>query len=110
MFTFKTHKLQSIIIFLLPFKTKVDKLIPRIRYEILDKEIKVRGDKEWRRQMFGPQIRLETIAKGVTQLIRDERVELTYFKAWEVRNYAERVSHLKIDIKSIVKSNLNHNL
>jgi len=38
------------------------------------------------------------IAKSLTDLIRDERIELTYHKAYEVRNYAERVS-LKTCIK-----------
>jgi len=71
--------------------TRVDKMIPRMRYEIPVDPIKVRGGEEWRRQLFGKQMRLETIARSVNDLVRDERIHLTYYKAWEVRNYAERL-------------------
>ncbi|CAG2183875.1 unnamed protein product, partial [Oppiella nova] len=66
-------------------------MIPRMRYEIPVDPIKVRGGEEWRRQLFGKQMRLEAIARSVNDLVRDERIHLTYYKAWEVRNYAERL-------------------
>ncbi|CAG2168557.1 unnamed protein product [Oppiella nova] len=54
------------------------------------------GGEEWRRQLFGKQMRLETIARSVNDLVRDERIHLTYYKAWEVRNYAEREAILEL--------------
>ena len=67
--------------------------MPQIPYVVPDQEIKVRGSsKHWLRLHFGRQMRLQEIAKSITQLIRDERIELSYYRAYEVRNYTERVS------------------
>ncbi|CAG2122819.1 unnamed protein product, partial [Medioppia subpectinata] len=71
--------------------TSVDKMIPRMRYEIPGEPIRVKGDTEWRRQLYGKHIRLKTIARSVNDLIRDERIQLSYWKAYEIRNYTERV-------------------
>jgi hypothetical protein len=67
--------------------------MPRIPYVVPNEEIKVRGgSKHHLRLYFGRQMRLQEIAKSITQLIRDERIELSYYRAYEVRNYIERVS------------------
>ena len=62
-----------------------------MRYEILDREIKLKSGPQWRRQLFGRQMRLKAIANSVNDLIREERVHISYFRGWEVRNYTERV-------------------
>jgi hypothetical protein len=77
--------------------------MPRIPYVVPNDEIKVRGgSKHYLRLYFGRQMRLQEIAKSVTQLIRDERIELSYYRAYEVRNYTERVS-----LQSFIFSFLN---
>lgn len=45
----------------------------------------------FKRQTAGPQMRLLEIGRSLTKLVRDERVELPYYRAYEVRNYTERV-------------------
>jgi len=77
-----------------PFPTtEVTKLMPQMPYEIPDQPIKVRGraGEEHIRRLFGKQTRLREIAKSVTSLIDKERVELSYFRAYETRNYTERL-------------------
>ena len=62
-------------------------------YEIPDKPIKVRGGtgQEHLRRLFGNQLRLKEIAKSVTKLVDEERIELPYYRGYETRNYTERV-------------------
>lgn len=67
-------------------------------YAIPDKPIKVRGGRnlEHLRREFSGQMRLKAIAKSVTKLIDEERIELAYFRAYEVRNYTERVDRNQV--------------
>src|SRR5690349_13016241 len=69
--------------------------MPKMPYEIPDKPIKVRGrsGEEHIRRLFPRQTRLKEIAKSVTSLINRERIKLSYFRAYETRNYTERVLH-----------------
>ena len=62
-------------------------------YEIPRKPIKVRGGthKEHLRRLFPFQMRLKEIARHVTKLVDEERIELPYFSGYEIRNYTERV-------------------
>ena len=72
---------------------KVGKLMPQMPFDIPDKPIKVRGgrDLEHFRRVFPWQMRLKAIATTVNQLIDQERIEVPYFRGYEVRNYTERV-------------------
>lgn len=62
-------------------------------FEILDKPVKIRGGTrtEHLRRILPHRMRLMEIAKSVTQLIDEERVEFSYYRGYEVRQYAERV-------------------
>lgn len=62
-------------------------------YVIPDKAIKVRGGRnlEHLRRIFPYQMRLIAIAHSVNRLIDQERVEFSYYRGYEVRNYTERV-------------------
>lgn len=62
-------------------------------YVIPDKPIKVRGGRniEHLRRLFPSQMRLISIARSVNKLIDEERVEFSYYRGYEVRNYTERV-------------------
>ncbi|XP_054156400.1 39S ribosomal protein L17, mitochondrial-like [Oppia nitens] len=71
--------------------TSVDKLMPRMRYEIHKETIKVKSGPRWRRDILGPDARLKAIAASVTHLVREERIELGYWRGWEIRNYTERL-------------------
>lgn len=69
--------------------------MPQMPYKIPDKPIKVRGGThlEHLRRLFVEQMRLKEIAKTVTKLIDQERIELPYYRGYETRNYTERVIH-----------------
>ncbi|KAF7487914.1 39S ribosomal protein L17 [Sarcoptes scabiei] len=73
--------------------TEVQKLIPQMPFEILDKPVKIRGGTrtEHLRRILPHRMRLMEIAKSVTQLIDEERVEFSYYRGYEVRQYAERL-------------------
>ena len=62
-------------------------------YQIPDHPIRVRSGtgEEHLRRLFPRQLRLKEIAKSVTKLVDQERLELPYFRAYETRNYTERV-------------------
>lgn len=68
--------------------------MPQIPYEIPNEPIKVRShrNEEHLRILFPHQQRLKTIAVSVTKLIDEERIELPYFRGYEIRNYTERVN------------------
>lgn len=68
--------------------------MPQMPYEIPNKPIKVRSNsnEEHLRRLFPHQQRLKAIAVSVTRLIDEERIELPYYRGYEVRNYTERVS------------------
>lgn len=67
--------------------------MPQIPYEIPNEAVKIRGGRhiEHLRRLFPSQMRLLEIARSVNQLIDQERVEFSYYRGYEVRNYTERV-------------------
>ena len=77
--------------------------MPATPFQILNGPIKVRGGtgEEHLRRLFPRQMRLKEIAKSVTALVDQERIEMAYFRAYETRNYTERVKpkkHLKLQL------------
>ncbi|KAH9401284.1 54S ribosomal protein L17 mitochondrial [Tyrophagus putrescentiae] len=73
--------------------TEIKKLIPQMPYQIPEHPIRVRSGtgEEHLRRLFPRQLRLKEIAKSVTKLVDQERIELPYFRAYETRNYTERL-------------------
>ena len=67
--------------------------MPQMPYVIPDKPINVKGGTglEHLRRLYAPQMRLKEIAKSVTMLVDEERIELPYYRGYETRNYTERV-------------------
>lgn len=82
------------------YQTEIGKLMPQMPYKIPDKPIKVRGGThlEHMRRLFMEQMRLKEIAKSVTKLIDEERIELPYYRGYETRNYTERVIYTNISL------------
>lgn len=70
--------------------TKVKKLIPKLPFEVPPKRFNIRGGPY---HLRGPHTRLLSIAFSVSKLIELERIETGFYRAYETRQYTERVSH-----------------
>ncbi|KAK8739771.1 hypothetical protein OTU49_003187 [Cherax quadricarinatus] len=65
-------------------QAEIRKLIPAIRVTISAKHKKFSNPK-------GPEGRLHKLRNNVSDLVKNERIELNYFRADEARGYAERL-------------------
>lgn len=67
-------------------QAEIRKLIPALRVAIQPRQRKFRNPD-------GPEGRLNKMRATVTELVKNERIELNYNRADEARGYTERVRH-----------------